>query len=103
MGFFTRCGGVLCQGIETRFQCIARHRAAYPIRLMCRVLRVSASGYYAWRQRPDSRRSCENRKLLAEIRTSHAKSMGTYGILRIRAELRDRGFACGRNRVACLM
>ncbi len=68
-----------------------------------RVLRVSASGFYAWQQRPDSRRVSENRRLLAEIRTIHAMSTGTYGSLRVRAELRDRGFACGRHRVARLM
>jgi len=86
-----------------RFQCLARHRAAYPIRLMYRILQVSASGYYAWRCRPDSRRICENRRLLAEIQTIHAKSTGTYGSLRVRAELLDRGYTCGRHRVARLM
>ncbi len=70
---------------------------------MCRVLRVSAGGYYAWQNRPDSRRRCENRKLLAEIRAIHAKSRGTYGSLRVRAELRDQGHSCGRHRVARLM
>ena len=70
---------------------------------MCRVLRVSAGGYYAWQNRPDSRRRCENRKLLAEIRAIHTKSRGTYGSLRIRAELRDQGHSCGRHRVARLM
>jgi len=70
---------------------------------MCRVLRVSASGYYAWQKRPESLRGRENRRLLAEIRTIHAKSTGIYGCLRVRAELRDREHHCGRNRVARLM
>lgn len=70
---------------------------------MCRVLQVSASGYYAWRNRSDSRRVCENRRLLAEIRAIHTKSIGTYGSLRVRAELRDRGHSCGRHRIARLM
>ena len=70
---------------------------------MCRVLHVSASGYYTWRNRPDSRRKRENRRLLTEIRTIHAKSTGTYGSLRVQAELRDQGHACGRHRVARLM
>ncbi len=70
---------------------------------MCRVLQVSASGYYAWQQRPDSQRRCENRRLLGEIRTIHAKSTGTYGSLRVQAELRDKGHHCGRHRVARLM
>jgi len=70
---------------------------------MCRLLRVSASGYYAWRHRPDSTRMRENRKLLGEIGTIHAKSTGTYGSLRVRAELLDKGHDCGRHRVARLM
>ena len=80
-----------------------RHSAAYPIRLMCRVLRVSASGFYAWRNRPDSRRVCEDRRLLTKIRTIHAKSTGTYVSPRVRAELLDNGHFCGRHRVARLM
>ncbi len=70
---------------------------------MCRLLRVSPSGYYAWEQRLDSTRVCENRRLLAEIRTIHATSTGTYGSLRVQAELLDNGHACGRHRVARLM
>jgi len=71
--------------------------------MMCRVLRVSPSGYYAWRQRPESSRSLNNRGLLTEIRMIHAKSTGTYGSLRVRADLRDRGHSCGRHRIARLM
>ncbi len=82
---------------------MTRHSAAYPIRMMCRLLRVSASGYYAWQQRPESQRHRQNRKLLAEIRTIHAKSTGTYGSLRVRAELLENGHTCGRHRVARLM
>jgi len=70
---------------------------------MCRLLRVSASGYYAWQQRPESIRCRENRRLITEIRTIHAKSTGTYGSLRVRAELLENGHACGRHRVARLM
>ncbi len=71
--------------------------------MMCRLLRVSPSGYYAWRQRPDSARIQENRKLLAEVGAIHAKSHGTYGSPRVRAELIDKGHQCGRNRIARLM
>jgi transposase InsO family protein len=86
-----------------RFRCIARHRQSYPIRMMCRALKVSASGYYAWQSRPDSRRSCENRRLLTEIRAIHTMSCGTYGSWRVRAELLENGLSCGRHRVARLM
>jgi len=70
---------------------------------MCRLLQVSPSGYYAWRQRPDSARIQENRKLLAEVGAIHAKSYGTYGSPRVRAELINKGHPCGRNRIARLM
>jgi len=70
---------------------------------MCRLLGVSPSGYYAWEQRLDSTRVCANRRLLGEIRTIHATSTGTYGSLRVQAELLDNGHACGRHRVARLM
>ncbi len=70
---------------------------------MCRLLRVSPSGYYAWKQRPESAQSQNNRRLVTEIRMIHAKSRGTYGSPRIRAELLDDGHSCGRHRVARLM
>ena len=71
--------------------------------MMCRVLRVSASGYYAWQQRPESTRCRENRGLLGQIRAIHAKSTGTYGSLRVQAELIEHGHHGGRHRVARLM
>ena len=71
--------------------------------MMCRVLGVSRSGYYAWRKRPKSEREKENRRLLTMIRAIHQESRQTYGSPRVHAELRDRGVCCGENRVARLM
>ena len=51
----------------------------WPVRLMCRVLEVSASGYYAWRSRPESVRSAANRALLVDVRRLHAEHHGRYG------------------------
>ena len=79
------------------------HRAVHPIATMCRVLGVSPSGYYAWRQRPLSRRARADVKLSAEIQAIHRESRGTYGVPRIHAELADRGIHIGRKRVARLM
>lgn len=59
-----------------RFEHINRHRGCWPVRAMCRVFRVSAAGYYAWRSRPDSKRMVEDRALLADIRQAHADSGG---------------------------
>ena len=62
-----------------RYRCIHRRRNLYPIRMMCRALRVSPSGYYAWRVRPESRRARYDRELTRVIRLLHAESDGTYG------------------------
>jgi putative transposase len=70
---------------------------------MCRVLEVSASGYYAWRKRPLSARARADVELGAEIQAIHRESRGTYGAPRIHAELAARGVRVGRKRVARLM
>jgi len=70
---------------------------------MCRVLEVSASGYYAWRRRLISARSQEDQKLQQRIRTIHQQSRQTYGAPRIHAELQQEGTRVGRKRVARLM
>jgi len=58
----------------------------YAIATMCRVLAVSASGYYAWRRRPASRRATADAALAGQIATIHAQSRGTSGERRIDAE-----------------
>jgi transposase InsO family protein len=70
---------------------------------MCEALAVSSSGYYDWRSRPESERARADRRLLVAIRTVHRESGETYGALRVHAELKARGVACGKNRVARLM
>jgi putative transposase len=82
---------------------VSDHQAAYPVRVMCRVLGVSPSGYYAWRQREPSKRALANAKLLEKIREIHEWSDGTYGSPRIHEELKDRGIEVSLNRVARLM
>ena len=86
-----------------RFRFIHQHLRQFGVRLMCRVLGVTPSGYYAWRSRPESNRTREDRRLLVEIRASHEVSRQTYGVGRIHADLRDAGESCGRHRVARLM
>jgi len=63
---------------------------------LCAVLGVSVSGYYAWRRRPESKRSIENRALLSDIRCAHAESGGCYGAPRVHAALRAAGRYVGR-------
>jgi len=86
-----------------KYRVIDRCREAYPIRLMCRCLNVSPSGYYDWRDRPMSSRARENHRLLERIRVLHAESDGVLGAPRIWDDLRDEGKPYGLNRVARLM
>lgn len=67
------------------------------------MLEVSASGYYDWRGRAESRRYKENRRLAAKIRCFHKASRSIYGSPRIHKDLRDNGESVGVNRVARLM
>ena len=79
------------------------NQAVHSIRVMARVLGVSASGFYDWRDRRPSDRHRSDGVLLRRIRTIHAVSHGTYGAPRVHAELRAEGVQVGRKRVARLM
>ncbi len=82
---------------------MARCCNVFPIRMMCRLLQVSPSGYYASQRRSLSRRARENRQLPQEIRSIHAESDGVYGSPKLWQELQGRGHVCGKHRVARLM
>jgi transposase InsO family protein len=71
--------------------------------MMCRLLRIKPSGFYAWLRRPPSRRSLENGHLKKHIAAIHAESDGVYGSPKVRDELLQLGFQAGRHRVARLM
>ena len=86
-----------------RYEFIEEHRAEHPICLMCRVLEVSPSGYYAWRSRPESPRSREDRKLKVHIWSVFRASRKSYGTPRMHDELTSQGIRCGRKRIARLM
>jgi len=79
------------------------HQAAHSVPTMCRVLGVSASGYYAWATRCPSGRTIADRRLLEQIRHFHGASRGTYGAPRIHRDLRAAGVRVGRKRVARLL
>src|SRR4030095_5867253 len=79
------------------------HPATPRIGALCRVLGVSSSGYYAWRQRPLSARARADVTLSAQIQAIHTRSRGTYGGARAQAELAAEGVRIGRKRVARLM
>lgn len=70
---------------------------------MCRVLEVSRSGYYAWRDRGESLRSKTNRSVVIRIRAIHRESRRSFGSPRVADQLKKEGRAIGRHRVAKLM
>ena len=82
-----------------KFGFVDEHRKVWPVRVMCAVLGLSASGYYAWRVRPESPRAAANRALLDDIRLIQAESSGTYGSPRVHAILRGHGRGVGRSRI----
>ena len=82
---------------------MSANQATFPIATLCRVLGVSESGFYAWRQRAPSARRQRDAALLVAIRVSHARSDGTYGAPRVLEDLREAGYHVGRKRVARLL
>jgi putative transposase len=88
----------------TVFGFVAKEKAHHNVRLMCRLLGVSPSGYYAFSRRPPCRRWLEDERLKRLITAIHLRSRGTYGGPRVRAELRfDHDVSCSGKRVARLM
>ncbi len=69
------------------FKFIDAEKAYYPISRLCRILKVSRSGYYAWKDRSPSKRERENAALTEKIREIHNRSRRVYGYPRVHAEL----------------
>lgn len=86
-----------------RFELIDAAKKEFPVQRLCKVLGVSPSGYFAWKERPASLRQRDDMVLLAHVRAAFAVSNRTYGSPRMVHELRDSGLAIGRRRVARLM
>ena len=82
---------------------MSENRARYHIAVMCRILDVSPSGYYAWAKRPACERAAMDAALTAQIRVAHAAPKGTYGAPRLQIDLADAGIHVSRKRVARLM
>ncbi|HEX6866367.1 MAG TPA: IS3 family transposase [Caulobacteraceae bacterium] len=85
------------------YRFITAEAGHHAIALLCRALKVSRSGYYAWRDRPPSARAQADRRLTERIRQVHQASRGAYGSPRVHTELRLGGERCARKRVARLM
>ena len=79
---------------------IEKHRSSFAVEKMCRALKVSKSGYYAWRDKPKSMRALANEKLDHHIRTIYEQNKGRCGSPRITEALNEKGIACSEKRVA---
>jgi len=86
-----------------KYQFMQEYKETYRAKSMCEVLKVSRSGYYAWRTREPSSRHRDNEKLLGHIREVHTQSRRLYGSPRITAALKEQSLRCGKNRVARMM
>jgi putative transposase len=86
-----------------KYRFIEQHKHEYPIVVMCNVLGISESGFYAWRKRPACQRQREDAQLTEAIRQVFVAHRGRYGSPRIHRELKDQGRSMSRKRVAKLM
>ena len=86
-----------------RFAFIHDHQADFPVGLLCKVLKVSRSGFYAWTQRPASVQAERRTQLVDRIRVVHTQAREVYGSPRVHRELKAQGVACCVNTVAKLM
>jgi putative transposase len=89
--------------VSSCYRLIDVEKTSYSVSMLCKVLKVSRSGYYDWKNRPPSKRAIENAALTERIREVHHRSRDTYGYPRVHAELRALGIHCNRKRVARLM
>lgn len=86
-----------------KYAFVEAQKAEFPVAVLCAVVEVSRSGYYAWRRQPRSARGIEDAQLTDTITRVHETSRGTYGSPRVHAELKEQGVHIGRKRVARLM
>ncbi|MDI1450815.1 IS3 family transposase [Polyangium sp. 6x1] len=98
-----KAAAFLREGERVKFAFIAVEKAYFPVSVLCDVLGVSRSGFYAWSKRPEPRRKASDAQLAAEITAAHRRSRGTYGSPRVHAELRAKGLCVSRKRVERLM
>jgi len=86
-----------------RFAFVEAEKALYPVKLLCKALQVSRTGFYAWRRRPESDRAKQDRRLAVLVREAHELGRRYYGSPRVHRELAAQGVAVSRKRVVRLM
>jgi putative transposase len=86
-----------------KFAFIHVEKASYPVAVLCPILGVSRSGYYAWRERPGTPRDSADARLAIEVKLAHERSRGIYGSPRVHRELKAKGHRIGKKRIERLM
>lgn len=71
--------------------------------LLCKVMQVSRSGFYSWKNREKSPRQQERDRLIPKVKEIHKQTRGSYGARRISEELKAQGESCGRSKAGTLM
>ncbi|WP_224050174.1 IS3 family transposase [Raoultella ornithinolytica] len=100
---FKKSRGVLRKAVRLRYAFIRDNTCCWPVRLLCRVLDVHPSGFYAWFKQPYSQRHQVDLRLTGQIKQFWLESGCVYGYRKIHLDLRDSGQQCGVNRVWRLM
>ncbi|WP_288421382.1 IS3 family transposase [uncultured Pantoea sp.] len=100
---FKKSRGVLRKAVRLRYAFIRDNSRCWPVRLLCRVLNVHLSGFYAWFKQPYSQRHQVDLRLTGQIKQFWLESGCVYGYRKIHLDLRDSGQQCGVNRVWRLM
>ncbi|EPY5185666.1 TPA: IS3 family transposase [Klebsiella pneumoniae] len=100
---FKKSRGVLRKTVRLRYAFIRDNSCCWPVRLLCRVLDVHPSGFYAWLQQPHSQRHQADLRLTGQIKQFWLESGCVYGYRKIHLDLRDSWQQCGVNRVWRLM
>lgn len=89
--------------VRLKYTFIKAHRRQFDTAMMCRLLDVSRSGFYAWLRNPLSDRAREDQRVLGLIVAAYTASHGVYGAPRIFLDLREAGETCSKHRVARIM
>ncbi|WP_156677959.1 IS3 family transposase [Sphingomonas profundi] len=98
-----KAGGLLRQGLDMRFEFVAKHRGIWPVSWICEALGVSRSGFHAWLVRAPSARARSDEEFGARVRASFISSYRTYGARRVWHDLLAGGLSCGLHRIERLM
>lgn len=86
-----------------RYQFIDAAKKAYTLSLLCKVMRVSRSGFYSWKTREKSLRQQERERIIPKVKEIHRQTKASYGARRLSAELEAQGESCGRSKAGTLM